>query len=112
MISWLAHSRPTSKPGGWWIERETAGWSLILMAREKPPANAPYPRLMSCLPSFADWMTCVLLATGAANAERWSGRGQRCRRRTVLSGWARLGTAGMGAIGKNCVRDSRPLADI
>jgi len=36
-----AHSRTTqmrSKPGVWWIEQETPGWSLTLMARVRPPA--------------------------------------------------------------------------
>lgn len=41
------------------IERETFGWSLMSMGREKPPGNAPYLRRMNFLRLFADWMTCV-----------------------------------------------------
>ena len=43
MICSLGHSRPTSKPEGWWIEQETPGWCLTSMARGRPPANAPSP---------------------------------------------------------------------
>jgi len=35
------------------IERGPIGWSSMLMARDKPPANEPYPRLLIItLPSF------------------------------------------------------------
>jgi hypothetical protein len=67
------------------------------MGRGKPLANAPYPRPMSCLWRFADWMTCVRLETLAANAGRQSGHGQRCCRRTVLSGSVALAIVETGA---------------
>ena len=103
---------PTSKREGWWIERETPGWSLISTAHGKLLANVPYLRPMSFLRPFAGWVTSARLAIGAASAERLSGHEQRCRRRTVVSGWARLAIAGTGDIGRNCARDSPPLAGI
>jgi hypothetical protein len=47
--------------------------------------------------------------TLAASEGKWSGRGQRCRRRTVISGSAALATVGTGAIARNCARGSPPL---
>lgn len=47
-----------------------------------------------------------------ANEERWSGRGQRCCRRAVISDSAVSGTEATGDIGKNCARGWRPLAAI
>ena len=56
-----------TKPGVWWIERETPGWSLTLMGHVKRPGNARCLRRKTCPRPFADWMRCVLLATLAAS---------------------------------------------
>ncbi len=42
IICSLAHSRPTNKPEGWWIEQETPGSCSTSTGRGKLPANAPY----------------------------------------------------------------------
>src|SRR5258706_5300201 len=59
--------RVRSKPGAWWIEQERAGWCLTLMARAKPPANAPYPRATT-YPQSDLWLDEVC-APGAPSAQ-------------------------------------------
>src|SRR5258708_11449074 len=92
MICSLAHLPTTSKREGWWIERETPGWSLTSTGRVKPHANAPYLRAKTCPQPFADWMRSVLQGTQDANAGRSSGRAQRSLRRIAISGSAVSGT--------------------
>jgi hypothetical protein len=94
------HARPR-KLEACWIEPVTPGSCSTLMGREKRLANAPYPRLMTFLHPVAGWATYALLETLAASVERWSGRAQRCYRRTATSGSAVSGTEATGAIGKN-----------
>jgi hypothetical protein len=112
MISWLAHSPPTSKPEGWEIEPETPGSSSTSTARGKRPANVAYHKRTTCLPPFGDWRRSVLQATPGASAARSSAPAQSSARPIAPTGSARLAIVGMGAIGTNCVRGLRPLAGI
>jgi hypothetical protein len=48
----------------------------------------------------------------AASGGKSSGHEQRCHRRIAISGSAVSATEGMGAIGRNCARESPPLAGI
>src|SRR6266481_2599351 len=104
MICLLAHSRPISKPEGWWIERETPGWSLTLTERGKRRGNAPYLKGKICLRPFADWMRSVLQGTKDANAGRLSGRAPQSLRRTVISGSAVLETEATDGTARNYAR--------
>jgi len=54
----------------------------------------------------------VRLATGAASVGKSSGREQRYRRRTGISGSAVSATEGMGCTARNCARPSLPLIAI
>ena len=75
-------ARPVDKEraqAGWWIEQATNWWSLISMARVRPPANAPCQRQRSCLHHSVGCVSCALLATQGASAGKSSGR------RTVVS---------------------------
>src|SRR5579859_5910767 len=110
MICSRVPSRLTSKPEDWWIEKATPGPCSTSTARGKPPANVPYHRERPCPRPFADWMTCVLLATPDANVERLSGHAQRSRRRIIISGSAVLAIEGTGAIVRNYARGLRLLS--
>src|SRR5215831_7353946 len=67
------------------------------MARVKQPEGAPCLRPMNSLRPVAGWMrVSARLATGDANAERWSGHGQRCHRYTVESRLGSFGNRGNG----------------
>src|SRR5262245_60268581 len=97
MLCLLAHSRPLSKPEGWWIERETPGWSLTLTERGRRRGNAPYLKGKTCPRPFAAWIRSVLQGTKDANAGRLSGRAQPSLRRTAES---RLGSCGKRGNGR------------
>src|SRR5579859_1146200 len=96
MICSLDHSLPTNKPEDWWIERATVGWPLILMARGKPPANAPCRKATICLQPFADSMRCVLLATPDASAGKSFVPAQRSARPTGIDFIGSFGNRGNG----------------
>ena len=66
------------------------------MERERPPANALYPRAMNCPRPFVGWMTSAPLATEAANAGRLSGRGRRFLRPIAESRLGSFGNRGNG----------------
>src|SRR5258708_32677905 len=104
MICSLAHLPTTSKPEGWWIERETPGWSLTSTGRVKPHGNAPYLRVKTCPQPFADWMRSVLQGTQDADAGRSSGRAQRSLRCIAISGSAVSGTEATDDTARNYAR--------
>src|SRR4029434_5397647 len=78
------------------------------MARVKPPANAPYPRLKTCHRLFAGWMRSVPRVTGGADVGKSCGRAQVSVSATSSRGSARLATEAMDDIGTNCAGASRP----
>src|SRR5258708_24594395 len=112
MICSVGPSRPTSNQDACWIEQEPPGSSLTPMGRERQPGNAPYLRPMTFPRPFADWMTCALLATEAANAGRLFVPAQPFLRPIVTNGSAVLETGGTGDIERNCAKDSLSLASI
>src|SRR6266699_3247224 len=66
------------------------------MARVRQLANAPCPRPKICPQPFAGWMTCALLATGAASVGKWFGRVLSSVRPTVESRLGSFGNRGNG----------------
>jgi hypothetical protein len=83
-------SRRRRKREGCGTGKEGIGWCSMLMARDKPPANAPCPaRLISHLPN-ADWTRSVLLAIQDASGERLFGPGRLCSSPTRINGSARF----------------------
>jgi hypothetical protein len=59
--------RRRSKEEDWGIGGELATWSSILMARDKPPANALCPAHLICPPQRAGCRKCALLAIAGAS---------------------------------------------
>ena len=94
------------RAGNTWMVFDIDGTREAARQRALTPDRRPASRVSSIGRRVCAWLP------GPQTREKLSGRGQRCRRRIAISGSAVSETEGTGAIGKNCARDSRPLAGI
>src|SRR5258708_9482132 len=112
---WLGLLRRRRKQEGYGTGKEGIGWCSMLMARGKPPVNAPYPAHLISQQPNADWTRSALLDISDASGVKPSGPGRQCFRLTRINGLARsLGYLGQATAitEENCGRPCRRPANM
>ena len=97
-----------SSQAGCGIGRGTTSLSSMLMARARPPANAPCRRQRIGLRPSGACVPCVPLATPGASEEKSCARAPRSCKPIPISGSAPLEILAMANTGQNCVEQWQP----